>query len=234
LAYFLNLPMSKRKFNTYNYKITALLEQFSNLSSYLSNEQITIISTDLVFTANKDRVHLSWNSNGKETHFSSGDDLIFISQYIEMYYNRMFHFMLKDGSLIRFNYEFKGRDLVSQNLLWWPCPIKGLKINPTEDIDSVIDRLNGKVKAEEIIMRSPLRVDYDCLIDTQSHPLCHMHFENPDTRLALNKPLCIYGFMEFIFGNFYPAIKIDFSKWDKIKLEKNSSNIEYEYILAIR
>lgn len=198
-------------------KARALYSQFNNLVEVLSRDHLAIINTNLVIKEDKDSTQLTWQSNGKENKYSAEKEFLNIKQYLEIFDQRMFHIMLFDCSIVRFNYVFEGHELKSQNLLWWPCPLNLSEFYDIENIDKLIDTLNGKFNASEIIMRSPLRIDYDSKNATETHPINHIHIENPQTRIAVNEPLCIYGFMEFIFKNFYPKLKFNY-EWEKMPL----------------
>lgn len=214
-----------------NYKITALFNQFNNLCELLLKDHTLIKWNDLNLSYDKNFYYLSWKSNDKDTNFSVGKHLIKIDQYLEIYNKRLFHLMLNDFSLVRFNFVFEGSNLVKQNLLWWPCPIEKIELKSFEDVDLIFDSLKGIIFTSDLQMRTPIRIDYDYQKETETHPLFHMHFEHPETRIAVKKPLCIYGFMEFILKNFYSDLNIDFENWDKINLTDNKPKIQYEQIL---
>lgn len=217
-----------------NYQIHGLKDQLKNTGDFLQKKGIVIIVNDFSINYDKKAVRLSWESN-VNTYYATGDDLLNIEQYLEIYKLRLFHYMLYDGSLIRFNYEFNGNKLVAHNLLWWPCPYRGFKVNNSslEEIDLLLEVLNGQLNKSDIEMRSPIRMDYDGKNERENHPLYHLHTENCDTRIAINVPLCINGFMQFILSNFYPQEQIDFSDWDNIKLEAKKPSMQYPVTILI-
>jgi len=217
-----------------NYQIKGIKEQLINTGELLEKEGVAIIINYFVERKSKDTFELSWASN-KETHHATGDDLLSIEQYLEIYKLRLFHLMLKDGSLIRFNFVFKKGRLATQNLLWWPCPFSGFEANRStlDEVELLMELLEGKLEKKDLIMRSPIRIDFDISKETEKHPLYHMHIENCDTRIAINEPLCINGFLRFILSNFYPDIELKYSEWNYINLKNEDSNFMYNDSLKI-
>ena len=217
-----------------NYQIKGIKEQLINTGELLEKEGVAIIVNHFIERKNKDTFALSWASN-KETHHATGDDLLSIEQYLEIYKLRLFHLMLKDGSLIRFNFVFKKGGLTTQNLLWWPCPFSGFESNRStlDEIELLMELLEGKLDKKDLTMRSPIRIDFDISNETEKHPLYHLHMEHCDTRIAVNGPLCINGFLRFILSNFYPEIELKYSDWNYINLKKEDSNYTYNDSLKI-
>lgn len=197
-----------------SYKVAALIDQHEKTGLYLINEKVVLYS--IPFNENKEGNTLSLSWKNEKTSFATGDDILKIEQYLEIYRNRQFHFLLFDGSLIRFSFCFEKNKLISENLLWWPCPIRNFHVDNLFEIEALLDSLNGTLFKQNLYMRSPIRLDYDSSRDEENHPLYHFHLENPDTRIGLNRPLCINGFMRFILQNFYPLLPLNYSTWKYI------------------
>lgn len=212
------------------YRITALREQAVNTGQYMTDGGLVLWCLPVI----EKRCGSEWTFSWKNeiTQFATGDDLLKIEQYLEIYNKRLFHFLLFDGSLIRFCYKFKDGILTEQHLLWWPCPIRDFIANGIEEVDALMETLEGNMTKYDINMRSPIRIDFGG--ENESHPMYHLHTEHPDMRLALNRPQCINGFMRFILKNFYPQIKIDFSDWDYIDFKTEEKTVERNDFLMIQ
>lgn len=68
-----------------------------------------------------------------------------------------------DNSIIRCSFTFQNSKLISQNLLWWPCPVT--KDTDMEDEFGLIESIKMKLEDHEVSsylqMRSPIRIDFD-------------------------------------------------------------------------
>ena len=212
-----------------NYRITALREQAVNAGQYLTDGELVLWCLPVIEERHGSKLIFSWKN--AVTEFATGDDLLKIEQYLEIYKKRLFHFLLFDGSLVRFCYKFEEGILTEHHLLWWPCPIRDFIAHEIEEVEVVMDTLEGNMKKSDINMRSPIRIDFG--EENESHPMYHLHTEHPDMRLALNRPMCINGFMRFILENFYPQIKIDFSDWEYIDFKTEERKAEARDFLTI-
>lgn len=106
-----------------NYYIKKVREQFYNTGDLLMRIGIVSNVLDLIERNDGNHYYFTWQE-ADDTLYSNGDSLLYIEQFLEIFKNRQYHFILKDGSLIRVSFKFSGSLLESQNLLWWPCPIR--------------------------------------------------------------------------------------------------------------
>lgn len=155
--------------------------------------------------------HVSGRSN-------AGGSLLKLEQYMHILKHNSYHCMLFDGSLIRVNFEFENNELLTQNLLWWPAPYCYVDLlqEGYAPVDLLLDFYGDPKWHESMVMRSPIRIDFDCKNNTVTHPHSHMHIQNGETRINTENPICFNKFVDFIFRNFYPDYKIKFSKHDFI------------------
>lgn len=151
---------------------------------------------------------VSWNNHSPD-RYNSGSMFTSFNQYISIYESNAFHCILFDGSIIRVSFRFSRNILVEQSLLYWPAPItiedellEEFGIRHAFDIE--IQNLNSK--SQNFKMRSPLRLDFDSKNGSDVHPETHLHIQNSESRLSVNRPICFNGFIKFIFLNFYPEV----------------------------
>ncbi|MDD7391050.1 MAG: DUF2290 domain-containing protein [Lachnospiraceae bacterium] len=143
----------------------------------------------------------------------------YCKQYVAFYQSRSYQFLFHDYSLGRFIYEFDDSDhLLSYNLYWNPCPLRLKFIEDLEEIgwdfsdyiDNMVD--NETVRLDDIILRTPIRLDYIRDYDgtkPELHPDFHMHFQNKNTRVKSEGILTLYSYLLFIIENCYPDIYKD-------------------------
>uniref|UniRef100_UPI004057860C DUF2290 domain-containing protein n=1 Tax=Agathobacter sp. TaxID=2021311 RepID=UPI004057860C len=156
--------------------------------------------------------HISGRAN-------AGNSFLKLQQYMHILRSNSYHCMLFDGSLIRVNFEFENNELLSQNLLWWPAPYSyaDLLQDGYSPVELLMDFYGDPKWHESIVMRSPVRIDFDSKNNTEIHPHSHMHIQNGETRINTVNPMCFNRFIDFVFRNFYPDYKIVFSEYDYIK-----------------
>lgn len=129
-----------------------------------------------------------------------------LSQFFHILEQGAYTCVLHDGSIVRCSYSFRDRILKQATLLWWPSPV------PLEDDDfqhgGTLDMLqlylDGKDWQNYIRMRSPLRLDFDVENGGEAHPVSHLHIQDANCRLYVDRPLCFGGFIRFVYAQFYP------------------------------
>jgi len=175
---------------------------------------------------------LTWNNHFSSREVSS-NNFNSITQYLAILSSNSYQLLLKDYSIVRFCYKFKGSKLVEQNLLWWPCPVDVEDDLLSEDlslIDAIKLILEDNSNKELIRMRTPIRFDYDERNDSESHPKAHVHLQHFQTRLNSEDPLCFGSFMKFICDTSYPDVSINFKSWPRMQYNygKPKKRIDYK------
>lgn len=213
---------------------TLKLLQDNNLICYYN--AIKIIKDDLheeLFWQN----HIPERKNC-EKHFNS------LEQYFFFLENSSYSCILFDGSIIRCSYKFstKSKSLESHNLTWWPSPI----CNDISEIFQSDFNLSEYIKEhiennpyKNITMRTPIRFDYDITNVSDNHPKSHIHMQNSECRIFVDRPLCFNKFVKFIFKNFYYKRYNQYDFWknlDELKIGDISTpqvkNIEFLALYA--
>lgn len=160
-----------------------------------------------------------------------------INQYITLFKNKSYHFLMWDYSLVQFRYEFTASGMLkSFNLSWIPCPFTdtylvldnseesfNLNLEMLEEFDEDEEKLNPS----NVKLRSTIRFDYDSLYEGKNqeyHPEFHVHVQTSETRLYVDKPMDINEFMYVIFETCYPERKKLWNDYQKFKVD--SSNID--------
>jgi hypothetical protein len=117
--------------------------------------------------------------------------------------------IFSDASILQIHYEFNDNKLYKHRLTWYPCPFS-VKLEETNDIPllDLMDLLETHWK-EHLVMRSPVRFDFDLQPhhDSVNHPASHLHFNDKSCRILVSHPLCFNRFIGFIFDFFYSDIR---------------------------
>lgn len=130
-----------------------------------------------------------------------------LEQYKNILEKNAYFCILQDGSIIRASYSIKKNELISHNLLYWPSPfdltLKDLDPSFGGPLEILEDIMFSDKWSEKMIMRTPIRIDFDPQNCSEGHPLVHLHMQNKDCRIAVNQPICFNSFVRFIFENHY-------------------------------
>lgn len=195
-----------------------LLEKLKLVRYYNNIEEEYIVDDDVF--------RLSWKNHSGGRNVSS-NAFLKIDQYLGILNSGAYHAILRDYSIIRVSFSFNDSNLVSQNLLWWPCPVE---IDfEDEEYDSYVDIVEMFLyEKKNFRMRSPIRIDLDTTNNTPDHPMAHMHTQHPKSRINIEEPICFNSFIKFIINNYYPTITIRNSDFPSMILKhKSLSKVEY-------
>ena len=148
-----------------------------------------------------------------------------MADYRRLLEYRQYNVVLFDGALLMAFSEFRRNQLVKQSLTYYPCPIGLPKQEEPllESIGEIIDNtLLGSLENVEwltsigelspfgttvlrysLLMRAPLRFDFQPEAEAALHPSSHLHFGDPNCRIPVYAPISFAAFARFIFRNYY-------------------------------
>jgi hypothetical protein len=154
-----------------------------------------------------------------------------IADYLRIIENRQYNFMLYDGSVFRARYLFRRNNLEKHHLSYYPCPVDltdselQADIPIAEHFDNLLHEAlanfdwqlyigeekegteNNRIedpKKPILLMKAPIRFDYDPDARNENHSSSHAHIMNPDCRIPVFGPLSLGHFFSFVFRYFYP------------------------------
>lgn len=148
---------------------------------------------------------VSWHATSREP-FLTGHDDVTVSTYLHWLRNGMYSAVLTDGSLLQITYSFDGARVIGHRLAYVPCPIRidsSLLSEGFALMDVVELQLSG---AEDVLMKSMLRFDFDPANARPRHPETHLTMNSVECRIACVSPLRVGRFVDFVFRNFYPNV----------------------------
>ena len=139
-----------------------------------------------------------------------------LEQFLAWVREGEFTCLLFDYSIIRVSYEFCDNLIQGHSLLYWPCPIVfQVTIDELDELCCGIELcLESPKKANDVcklILRSPMRFDFDPKRMAKNHPEVHLHMQFEKTRIHVQRPMCFSAFIKTIFRTFYNE------KWEKNK-----------------
>lgn len=216
-----------------NKNIENTITQIKNTLDILQQLNIFYFNIQPTYTNNikENTQNISWGNHISGRSVSS-KAFTNVNQYLNILSSNSYHGLMYDYSIIRCSFTFNNDKLISQNLLWWPCPVK-IDNEFVEEfglIDSIKMMLEDSNISTYIQMRSPVRFDFDYKNDSSIHPKAHVHLQHYNCRINTNKPICFNRFIKFILDNFYPDLVVDYRKWNFLKYNYNNSSQIIEYL----
>ena len=187
------------------------------------------IPMDIIRTPDKQIITWKNHKGGREV---SGKAFTTVAQYLAIMSSNAYQLLLKDYSIIRYSFTFRENKLLAQNLLWWPCPVRLDSDMEVEFglLESIKSLLQDRDVQGKLLMRTPVRVDFDALRNTEYHPSAHIHMQHYDCRINSEVPMCFNNCVKFIIMNFYPQIQINFKHWHDLTYQYPSQRKKVEYI----
>lgn len=213
-----------------NKNILVMQEQIDNSLELLRNLNLIHFYNPVSLTHFKSEgiTRLSWTNHISGREISS-QAFTQIKQYLHLLENGSYHALLKDFSIIRVSFTYEQNLLVSQNLLWWPCPVK-IEFEDEDDYSPIEIVKLFLEDIDSFRMRSPIRIDFDNSNDTFDHPRAHIHTQHPESRMNTVGPICFNTFVKFIYNHYYPETKLKNTNFPATPI-KYTSNKEIDYVL---
>lgn len=193
---------------------------FNTLEILRSAELVYFYNTTKVedYTTNGDSyTRITWpnHASGSSKPYTFNK----IDSFSAMLQNSSYTCLLFDGSIVRISYLFKNDKLQNYNFLWWPAPfVFNFEENDTLSYIDIFElSLFEESWHKNIMMRTPIRFDFDLSHNTDTHPASHLHTQDSECRIKVAHPICLNKFFKFVFCNFYSEQYKDFDFWDDLK-----------------
>lgn len=126
-----------------------------------------------------------------------------LEEYCHAVFNRHFHIAFHDFALLSVYAQWEANELLASRIHYQPCPVL-LREYEWEAL------LEGQpldpVEPNRIVCKSALRFEFDPGAESEKHPASHLHLNDPEVRIAVSRPLNIYGGFKLILDAFYPDL----------------------------
>lgn len=117
---------------------------------------------------------------------------------------REYSAILFDGSLLQISYGVEHGGISNHRLAYVPCPFRlDEELLRTEGIIDLLELANPR---DDLLLRAPVRFDFDPKAARAGHPAVHLTFNSDDCRLACIAPVRLAQFSEMVFGSFYASL----------------------------
>lgn len=184
--------------------IRQTFDEINKITGSLISHGLTVVENFPVINGNL----ISWT--GQSDLSIALKNISYREKYLEYSKNNNFNFKLLDGALVQMLFEFdsRGRNLISHRLLFFPSPdLERYEQNPNDYEELFFGNSEFHDIIEKYIVTSPIRLDYS--VDSNKfkeihHPYCHLHIGEYETcRIPIKSPITPNVFINFILRNFY-------------------------------
>lgn len=130
--------------------------------------------------------------------------------------------LLTDGSVLQISFDYEGSALVGHRLAMIPCPY---------DVDSELVMEFGLFDAlqlirtdphTKILLRGPIRFDFDPNAASDLHPASHLTIINNESRIPITRPITLGHFIRFVFRHFFPHLHRTYDALAQWKLSEGA------------
>jgi len=179
--------------------IRALQTELQNLLDYLIKSELAIYVRPI---RNKSGV-LTWNPFSGTSSLLLDRRVDCPKHYRYLVEHGHYSAVLHDGSLLQVTYEYIDNLIMKHRLAYVPPPFemdRSLLIEePLLDVFDVY--VSGD--ADNVLLRSPLRFDFDSEAARPRHPASHLTLNSSDCRIPCAAPLRLGHFIGFVFQYFF-------------------------------
>jgi hypothetical protein len=179
--------------------IKALHRDVTNAFDFLQQKGLLLYSA----TLRLDHTRISWHTSHQ---FDISAPYASVDQYIEWAMQSHYSAVLPDASLLQITYDVVAGVVASHRLAYVPCPVlvDSALLYEEAFIDVVEAHLGEGIPS--IVLRSPIRFDYDPEAEQPGHPAAHLTLNGPDCRIGCIAPIHPYQFLDFVYRHFYPEL----------------------------
>ena len=183
--------------------VRALRDSVSNALDYLFEASLVLYPNPVGMSESR----VSWRSPYSDSPFLVNRTHATIEQYFRWLERGDYSAVLPDASLLQITYDIADRQVAAHRLAYVPCPtiVDQRWLQEGESIGDVVRAYLGS-DPSAVVLRSPVRFDYDPIAAGGFHPAAHLSINAESCRIACVAPLHPYRFIDFVFRHFYPQL----------------------------
>lgn len=181
-----------------------------SLCDSIRNALDFLVEAELLLYANavaQRSTRVTWHPH-RHVPFPHGSDPATVDQYLAWVSAGHYTAALPEGSLLQLTYDVEGGEITGHRLAYVPCPVldQAQLIQEGEPIVDVVDAYLAAGPASAVVLRSPIRFDFDPAAAKPGHPAVHLTINGSDCRIACHAPMHPYQFIDFVYRHFYPQL----------------------------
>jgi len=179
--------------------IRALYRDLVNAFDYLEKQRLLLF----VPPARIEHTRLTWHT---AHDFNISSPHANVDQYIEWAEQTQYSAVLPDASLLQVTYDLAGGVVSGHRLAYVPCPVLADEALLAEEPFVDVVRMYLSEGLRSVVLRSPIRFDFDPEAEGPGHPSAHLTLNSADCRIGCVAPLHPYQFLGFVYRHFYPEL----------------------------
>ncbi|WP_281920363.1 DUF2290 domain-containing protein [Nocardia cyriacigeorgica] len=174
-----------------------MADSVRNVIDYLTGAELVLAPNPVAESSSR----ISWHAADPSVPFLDSRDHTTISQYLAWLNAGNYSCVLFDGSLLQMSYALEKGRVIGHRLAYVPCPWQFDLSLIREGL--ALDEVFELCSSEDVLLRSPVRFDYDPAASRLGHPAAHMTLNSSECRIACVAPLHAHRFTNFVFEHFY-------------------------------
>lgn len=153
-----------------------------NVIDYLTGAELVLAPNPVAESSSR----ISWHAADPSVPFLDSRDHTTISQYLAWLNAGNYSCVLFDGSLLQMSYALEKGRVIGHRLAYVPCPWQFDLSLIREGL--ALDEVFELCSSEDVLLRSPVRFDYDPAASRLGHPAAHMTLNSSECRIACVAP----------------------------------------------
>jgi hypothetical protein len=157
---------------------------------------------------------VSWHTTSSHPFYKPGDETT-IAQYLDWVADGHYSAILPDAGLLQLTYDVEGGAVASHRLAYVPCPVT-IDAELLQAGEPIADLASIQLESQprgDVLLRTPLRFDYDLAAASEDHPAAHLTVNKDSCRIACVAPMHPYRFIDFVYKHFYPDLRARRPEW---------------------
>jgi hypothetical protein len=168
-----------------------------NVLDYLLDAELALYIDQVSVRGNR----VTFNRSQRDQPFLLDRSHPGIDQYLAWIATGAYSAALYDGSLLQFTYDVQAGHVISHRLAYIPCPFT-VDLDLLKSGEAIADVIE-LYRDSEVLLRTPIRFDFDPAASESGHPAAHMTINGSDCRIACVAPIHPLRFTDFVFRHCY-------------------------------
>ncbi|SID09507.1 Uncharacterized conserved protein (DUF2290) [Mycobacteroides abscessus subsp. abscessus] len=177
----------------------SIRDSVQNVLDYLLDAELAVYANQVSIIGTR----VTFNRYDTERPFLLDHTHPGVEQYFSWLTAGAYSAVLYEGSLLQLTYDVRGRRVAAHRLNYVPCPFE-LDLDLLRSGEGIAD-VAELYRDGDVLLRTPIRFDFDPDASRTGHPAAHMTINGSDCRIACVAPVHPLRFADFVFHHFHKA-----------------------------
>src|SRR5262245_50574456 len=175
--------------------------QVTKVLEYLQDAELALYTNRVAETPKR----VTWQCFANADSFPQWGEHASLDEYLRWVITGNYSAALRDGSLLQVTYDVQSGQVVGHRLAYVPCPV-AIDQELVDEGHALADIVTLHERVADIVLRSPIRFDYDTGAAKPGHPVAHFTINSAECRIACAAPVHVGRFIDFVYRHFYPEL----------------------------